>query len=162
MNKVAYKCHKNSLATSCSKKKYCLDCLILGYKENIGCFLLILPRLLFYFHFIFALKKSFFIDFLGIQALFSSVFQFIFIVQRLRIQVWLIFVRLLSLFRSKLHFLVLLSFNLVTIIFCQSLRFSDFIWFYHSSVLFAFLSLRVITNHWLDVGLNFRQKRHDF
>lgn len=33
-NKIVYQCHKNYQATSC-EKKFCLDCLILIYKENI-------------------------------------------------------------------------------------------------------------------------------
>jgi hypothetical protein len=33
-NKIVYQCHKNYLATSC-EKKFCLDCLVLIYKENI-------------------------------------------------------------------------------------------------------------------------------
>lgn len=33
-NKIVYQCHKNFQATSC-EKKFCLDCLVLIYKENI-------------------------------------------------------------------------------------------------------------------------------
>ena len=33
-NKIVYQCHKNYQATSC-EKKFCFDCLVLIYKDNI-------------------------------------------------------------------------------------------------------------------------------
>lgn len=33
-SKLVYQCYKNYMATSC-EKKFCLDCLVLVYKENI-------------------------------------------------------------------------------------------------------------------------------